>query len=39
MLDNFANNGIGVITVDENKTISEKFESKIFAPEKVEHAS
>ena len=34
MLDNFANNGIGVITVDENKTISEKFESKIFNPEK-----
>jgi hypothetical protein len=33
-LDNFANDGIGVITVDENKTIKERFESKIFNPER-----
>ncbi len=32
ILQNFANDGIGVITIDENKNIEEKFKSGIFEP-------
>jgi len=34
IIDNLANDGIGVITVGENKNLEEKFRSKIFSPEK-----